>query len=49
MVEGLETLTQNLRGSADNVTGTLRVTLPHSFGRQYISPLLPEFLNRYPA
>lgn len=48
LVEGLETLTQNLRGSADNVTGTLRVTLPHSFGRQYISPLLPEFLNRYP-
>lgn len=48
LVEGLEALTQDLRGSADNVTGTLRVTLPHSFGRQYISPLLPEFLNRYP-
>ena len=48
LVEGLEALTQDLRGSADNVTGTLRVTLPHSFGRQYISPLLPEFLHRYP-
>lgn len=48
LVEGLEALTQDLRGSAENVTGTLRVTLPHSFGRQYISPLLPEFLNRYP-
>lgn len=48
LVEGLEALTQNLRGSAENVTGILRVTLPHSFGRQYISPLLPEFLKRYP-
>jgi len=48
LVEGLEALTQDLRGSAENVTGTLRVTLPHSFGRQYISPLLPDFLNRYP-
>lgn len=28
--------------------GTLRVSLPHSFGVRYLSPLLSEFLTRYP-
>lgn len=48
LVEDLEALTGGLRQGATEVTGTLRVTLPASFGRQYISPLLPEFLARYP-
>ena len=48
LVEDLEALTGGLRQSATEVTGTLRVTLPASFGRQYISPLLPEFLALHP-
>ncbi|MGH8159843.1 MAG: LysR family transcriptional regulator [Rhodanobacter sp.] len=48
LVEDLEALTGGLRQAATEVAGTLRVTLPASFGRQYISPLLPEFLARYP-
>jgi len=48
LVEDLEALTDGLRQAATEVTGTLRVTMSASFGRQYISPLLPEFLARYP-
>lgn len=28
--------------------GTLRVDAPHSFGVQYLAPLLPEFMAQYP-
>jgi DNA-binding transcriptional LysR family regulator len=28
--------------------GTLRLSLPHSFGLRYIAPLIPEFCKRYP-
>lgn len=48
LVEDLEALTGGLRQGATEVTGTLHVTLPASFGRQYISPLLPEFLALHP-
>jgi len=48
LIEDLEALTSTLRETAEHQTGTLRVTIPASFGRQYISPLLPEFLQRYP-
>jgi DNA-binding transcriptional LysR family regulator len=48
LVEDLEALTGGLRQSAAEVSGTLRVTIPASFGRQYISPLLPEFLALHP-
>lgn len=48
LVEDLEALTGSLRKDAKEVAGTLRVTIPASFGRQYISPLLPEFLARHP-
>lgn len=47
-VEDLEALTGGLRKATGEVSGTLRVILSASFGRQYISPLLPEFLARYP-
>lgn len=47
LVEDLEALTSGLRQAADDVSGTLRVTMPASFGRQYVSPLLPEFLTRH--
>jgi DNA-binding transcriptional LysR family regulator len=48
LVEDLEVLTSSLSNTAKGVSGTLRVTLPATFGRQYISPLLPEFLSRHP-
>jgi DNA-binding transcriptional LysR family regulator len=48
LVEDLETLTTELRRSGADVSGTLRMTASASFGRQYLSPLLPEFLARYP-
>lgn len=48
LVEDLEALTDGLRQAATEVTGTLRVTMSASFGSQYISPLLPEFLARHP-
>ncbi|GAB3313125.1 LysR family transcriptional regulator [Luteimonas notoginsengisoli] len=48
LVEDLEALTSGLRQSATEVSGTLRVTTSASFGRLYISPLLPEFLLAHP-
>jgi len=48
LVEDLEVLTSNLSNTAKGVSGTLRVSLPASFGRQYISPLLPELMSRHP-
>jgi len=48
LVEDLEALTSGLRQSGTDVSGTLRVTTSASFGRQYISPLLPEFLATHP-
>ena len=48
LVEDLEALTGGLRQSATEVSGTLRVTIPASFGQQYISPLLPGFLALHP-
>jgi DNA-binding transcriptional LysR family regulator len=48
LVEDLETLGTGLREAAREVAGTLRVTTSASFGRQYVSPLLPAFLARHP-
>ena len=48
LVEDLEALTSELRQSGADVSGTLRMTVSASFGRQYLSPLLPEFLERHP-
>ncbi|WOB49949.1 LysR family transcriptional regulator [Xanthomonas hydrangeae] len=48
LVEDLDALADDLRESAHDVGGTLRVTLSASFGRQYVSPLLPEFQARHP-
>jgi len=48
LVEELETLGSGLRETAREVAGTLRVTMSASFGRQYVSPLLPTFLARHP-
>jgi DNA-binding transcriptional LysR family regulator len=48
LIEDLEALTGNLSKAASEIGGTLRVSVPASFGQQYISPLVPEFLARHP-
>lgn len=48
LAEDMEALTTELRQSGTEPSGTLRMTASASFGRQYLSPLLPGFLARYP-
>ncbi|WAC64794.1 LysR family transcriptional regulator [Pseudoxanthomonas sp. SL93] len=48
LVEELESLGSGLREAASEIAGTLRFTMSASFGRQYVSPLLPAFLARHP-
>lgn len=48
LVDELEALTAELRRGGAEASGTLRMTASASFGRQYLSPLLPQFLARYP-
>ncbi|MDT6963061.1 LysR family transcriptional regulator [Cupriavidus sp. SZY C1] len=48
LVEDLEALAGSLRQAGSGISGTLRLTTSASFGRQYVSPLLTEFLRRYP-
>ncbi|MDB6061997.1 MAG: h16 [Verrucomicrobiaceae bacterium] len=49
LVEDLEALTSGLRQTGTEVTGALRVSTSSSFGRLFISPLLPEFLALHPG
>lgn len=48
LIEDLQALTAELGRAGAEASGTLRMTASASFGRQYLSPLLPEFLARYP-
>lgn len=48
LIEDLDALTSGLKRAATSVTGLLRLTTSSTFGRLYISPLLPGFLARYP-
>lgn len=48
LVDELDALTSELRRGSAEASGTLRMTASASFGRQYLSPLLPAFLARYP-
>tara|TARA_R110001606_G_scaffold235088_1_gene382984 strand:+ start:13042 stop:13935 length:894 start_codon:yes stop_codon:yes gene_type:complete len=48
LVEDLETLTNDLKQVTKEVSGTLRITAGVSFGRVFISPLLPQFLQQHP-
>lgn len=48
LIDDLDALTSGLRHAGTRITGTLRLTVSSAFGRLYISPLLPEFLCRYP-
>src|SRR5690606_686252 len=49
LVEELALLGERVRQGGGAVGGTLRVTAPASFGRQYIAPLLPGFLDAHPG
>jgi DNA-binding transcriptional LysR family regulator len=48
LVQDLEALADGLRESAQAVAGPLRMTLPASFGLQYVSDWLPGFQRRHP-
>ncbi|MBK1616279.1 LysR family transcriptional regulator [Rubrivivax gelatinosus] len=48
LVADLDALVGGLRQSGGQVAGTLRVTTSATFGRLYLSPLLPEFLALHP-
>ncbi|MEM7437215.1 MAG: LysR family transcriptional regulator, partial [Myxococcota bacterium] len=50
--QSLETLESGLnvvRGESAAVTGLIRMTMPGSFGRMHILPLLTDFHERYPG
>lgn len=49
LVEDLEALADGLRRTGSGIAGTLRLTMPSTFGRLYVSPLLPEFLSLHPG
>lgn len=48
LIQDLEALGEDLRESAGEVSGTLRVTMSAAFGQLYVSPLLPEFQALHP-
>ena len=47
-LETLETGFSAVRGQSSEPQGLLRMTMPGSFGRMYVIPLLGEFQSRYP-
>lgn len=47
-VRALKEIEQETTAAAVNVHGTLRITLPATFGRLWIAPILPAFLAAYP-
>jgi DNA-binding transcriptional LysR family regulator len=49
LVDEIEALTDTLRNVGAVVTGRLRVTTSSTFGRRYVSPLLPKFLRLHPG
>ncbi|MEM1370398.1 MAG: LysR substrate-binding domain-containing protein [Cyanobacteria bacterium P01_H01_bin.15] len=48
MIETLETGLGAVKGQGTEAEGLLRITMPGSFGRMYVIPLLAEFHARYP-
>jgi len=47
-IEELARVTEALGRTSREISGTLRLSVPESFGRQHISPLLPRFLEQHP-
>lgn len=48
LVEEFEALGASLRQAGSEVAGDLRVTMGATFGRMYVSPLLPTFMAEHP-
>ena len=48
LLEELANASREASDAAGNPQGLLRVSLPVTFGRQWITPLLPSFLARHP-
>ncbi len=48
VIETLETGLTAVRGQGAEARGSLRMTMPGSFGRMYMIPVLAEFQARYP-
>ncbi len=48
LVDDLQTLMSGLRQAGTGVSGTLRLTTSATFARHYVSPQLPEFMQRHP-
>ena len=44
----LQAAVSGVRGVDEDPTGTLKVSMGHAFGRNFLIPLLGEFLARYP-
>ncbi|MDF0604162.1 LysR family transcriptional regulator [Neisseriaceae bacterium TC5R-5] len=44
----LDAAIKQIKASRDEPAGQLRVSLPNSFGRRFILPLMTEFCERYP-
>jgi DNA-binding transcriptional LysR family regulator len=48
MIAELEKVEASVSRRDEVPQGTLKVTVPSSFGRQHIAPVMPKFLKRYP-
>lgn len=48
-LDSIQTAVANLASADGQPAGTLKVSMGASFGREYLVPLLGEFLRRYPA
>lgn len=48
LLDEFDALAQRLRRGREAIAGPLRITMSSSFGRRYVSPLLPRFLARHP-
>jgi len=48
LLEDADGLVSSMQGTRLEPEGTLRISAFEGFGRAFISPLLPEFLSRYP-
>lgn len=49
IVDDVENLERTSRDLKENPQGKINVTAPVFMGRQFLSPILPEFLERYPG
>jgi len=48
LLEDADGLISSMQGTRSEPEGTLRISAFEGFGRAFISPLLPDFLSRYP-